>query len=667
MLAPFPRTGSAEQPPPPSDAVRGHAEIAARAAPLAVVLSIAAFMVVRDGGFAETVWYPIALLVLGVVVTVALSSSRRVATVSWTVLGAIGCLAGYTAWSYASIGWAAAPGDAWNGSNRALLYLLVFALLASWPTSRTAVWPSVLAAGFVISAEGVVTVGQAISASDPTQFLVGSRLSEPLGYPNATAALFMMLSWLMIGLASRSWLPAPARGLALGLASIDLTLNFLTESRGSVFGLPFFAAAFLLLVPGRLRSLVAIALVGLAFAPVVQPVLDVYGANPDGLTHALRHALYLGLVWALIAGAAGWLFASIDNRLRPSARTIRVATVTVVAAAVVAAVVLAAVVSPWHSLGPAWHSFKYTSEPSGSASHFGGLGSARYDFWRVGLIEFERHPIQGLGTDNFLTSYLPLRRSSEQPLYPHSLAVDLLSQTGIIGSTLFVAFLALTLVVVIRIPAGRNRELAGVLVAGAAVWLIHSLVDWLWEMPALGVLGLALLGTACGLAPRRRSGAKPSRVVVLALSGSAAVAVLALASSLALPWLAEHDVQRAIAVWRTNPAKAYVTLDHADRFNPLSDQADLVAGAIASRLHQYPKMRSSFADAVARSPEDWYANLELGIAASLTGDRRLAATSLERARRLNPREPIVRSVLRTFEAGRRIDSDAVDRLFAEET
>ena len=63
------------------------------------------------------------------------------------------------------------------------------------------------------------------------------------------------------------------------------------------------------------------------------------------------------------------------------------------------------------------------------------------------------------------------------------------------------------------------------------------------------------------------------------------------------------------------------------------------------------------------SPDDWYANLELGIAASLTGHRRQAASALARARRLDPGEPIVRQVVRTFEAGHRIDSDAIDRAF----
>ena len=38
----------------------------------------------------------------------------------------------YTALSFLSILWAAVPGDAWEGANRTLLYLLVFALFAGW-------------------------------------------------------------------------------------------------------------------------------------------------------------------------------------------------------------------------------------------------------------------------------------------------------------------------------------------------------------------------------------------------------------------------------------------------------------------------------------------------------------------------------------------------------
>ena len=72
----------------------------------------------------------------------------------------------------------------------------------------------------------------------------------------------------------------------------------------------------------------------------------------------------------------------------------------------------------------------------------------------------------------------------------------------------------------------------------------------------------------------------------------------------------------------------------------------------------------SVSRAARRTPEDWYPNFELGIAASLTGHRQQAAAAFARANRLFPGDEIVQSTIQTFRAGRRIDSDAVDRAFA---
>ena len=631
--------------------------------PLATVLALVALMVEREGGFDGTVWYPVALFLLGLAVAVGLGAWRLVRATPATVLAAVAALALSSAWSFATIGWAAVRGAAWDGSNRGLLYLLAFALLACFPLRAASVWPALLAAGVAVAVEGVATAEHAVT--HPGADLIGNRLSEPLGYPNATAALFMIFAWVEIGLASRPWLPAPARALAFGLAGLHLTLNLLAESRGSVFTLPLVAAAYVLLVPGRLRSLATLALVALGVLPVLRPVLDVYGAEPARLGSVLRRAVDLGLVWAALLALAGAVFAAADARIRVPPRLARGIGVALAAAALAAAAGLVAGLEPWRYADSAWHSFKSPAEPSGTASHFGGLGSNRYDFWRVGLIEFARHPVAGIGTDNFLVPYLQLRRSDEEPLYPHSLAIRILSQTGAVGAALFVAFLALAVAAVVRIRSRRERELAGVLATGAAVFFLHGLVDWLWEMPVLGVLGLALLGTACGLAPRRPApGGSARRAATAAAAAAAALLAAGAGATLVLPWLAERDVARATAIWRQSPAAAFSLLDRAGRLDPLSDEPELVAGAIASRLHRYATMRAQFAAAVARSPDDWYAQLELGIAASLTGDRRLAAASLARAVALDPREPIARTVLATFRSGRRIDSDAVDRAFA---
>jgi hypothetical protein len=639
-------------------------ERAARALPAAVVLALAAFMVERDGGFAPTIWSPIALLLVAFAATVFFSGRRLVGGAPRTTILAVCLLGALAVFEFVTIAWAGVRGDAWNGSNRDLMYLVVFGLLALWPVTTGSVWPVLLVFSAVVGGEGAWTVHQFIHAADPSQFAIGTRLSEPLGYPNATGALYMMLFWLMLGLASRRFLPPWARGIAVGLAVLDATLNLLTESRGSIFTLPAVALFYFVFVPGRFRSAAMLAVVAAAFAPVVQPVLDVYGAAPADLSSALGHALDLGLVFSVLGGIAGFLAASFDERWTPSPRTARVAAISLLTAVAAALVVVLVATTPWSRLGSAWHSFKYGGEPSGAVSHFGGLGSARYDIWRVGLIEFRQHPAGGIGADNFLVPYLQQRHSEQSPLYPHSLAVRLLSQTGVVGTLVFLGFVVCAALTILRIPPGRRRELARILTVGVAVWFLHGLVDWLWEMPMLGVFGLALLGLACGLAPRSTDAPAASRSlrrIAYALGGAAA---LAAAVSLALPWLADREVNAAASTWRADPEAAFRTLNRADDLDPLSDQADLVAGAIASRLHRYPVMRDRFAAAVGRSPDDWYANLELGIAASLTGRHDEAAAALARASRLNPREPLVRSVLATFLAGRRIDSDAVDRAAA---
>src|SRR5262249_27243867 len=206
-----------------------------------------------------------------------------------------------------------------------------------------------------------------------------ARLSAPLGYPDATAALFMTMAWLMLGLASRPWLPAPVRGLATGLVGLHLALSILGQSRGSVYTLPAVAVAYLILVPGRLRSIATFALVACGTGAVIKPVLDVFQTNPSDLPHALSRAIDLVLVSSLVVGVAGWGLARLDRRWRPSPRTTRRAAVALIAAAVLLFVGFTAAVRPWQYAGSAWHSFQSGEEPAG-ASRFGGLGSNRYDF-----------------------------------------------------------------------------------------------------------------------------------------------------------------------------------------------------------------------------------------------------------------------------------------------
>src|SRR5271166_509384 len=165
-----------------------------RAAPATVpaLAALALFVVwaTDQAGYPLTHWAPggvIVLALLGLAIGIV---GVRAADVPLPVWIALGCLAGYTALSFLSILWAGVPGDAWEGANRTLLYLLVFALFACWPQrgrSAALLLVSWTLALIALAAYAVLHLDAAGSVGLQT-LLPGGRLNYPSGYPNANAA-----------------------------------------------------------------------------------------------------------------------------------------------------------------------------------------------------------------------------------------------------------------------------------------------------------------------------------------------------------------------------------------------------------------------------------------------------------------------------------------------
>lgn len=125
--------------------------------------------------------------------------------------------------------------------------------------------------------------------------------------------------------------------------------------------------------------------------------------------------------------------------------------------------------------------------------------------------------------------------------------------------------------------------------------------------------------------------------------------------------MSQRQIQSAAAIWPKAPLVAYARLDDAARLNPLSDQAYLVAGSIALRFEDLTRAEHDFALASQRVPDDAYATLELGAIASETGHRASARKLLERAVRLNPRDPLTSQALQMVRADKRIDVQVLNR------
>lgn len=635
--------------------------------PCLAAVALFAVWAQADAGLAITTWAPGAIALIGLLGVAAALLPGAWDEVPRRIQVATGLLAAFTAWSYLSILWARDPAAAWEGSNRTLLYLAVFALFALWPQRReTGTW--VLAA-WVAALEllAVVNLLRVPGAADA--LFQGTRMDEPAGYTNAAAATWLMAFWPAVLLAGSPTVAFWLRGLLAAGAVVLADLALLVQSRGSVFSVPIVALLGLALVPRRVRFAGALGIV-LAGAAVGFPtLLDVGDAVDAGEADPAGGVLAVVAGGALLAGLAvavwGWMESPSglgDQAYATASRAFTVLAVIAGAAGAVGALAVAG--NPAERLDSAWGSFKqgYAGNDASENRLVAGLGSNRYDFYRVGLDVFAERPLAGVGADGFFLEYLRDGRSTETPRYPHSIEIRTLSQLGIVGALLLTGFILA--VFAAALPAMRSDGTASTAAVGAGgvlaftYWLVHGSVDWFFEIAGLGAPAFALMGLAVSLTPRGRSTAP---AWTLAPRAAAVGAGVLAALVIALPWLAERDVERAGESFASDPLAAYDRLDRAARLNPLAGRAPSVEGAIAVRYGDLRRAREAFRDALDRSPDDPAATLQLGAIESAVGNGPEALRLLRRGARLAPRDQLVAEALEIVADGGVIDPQNLAR------
>jgi tetratricopeptide (TPR) repeat protein len=659
--------------------------------PALVALALFVVWATDEAGYPVTHWAPGGVIVLALLGIAVAFVGLPWAQVPTAVKLALGCLAAYTALSFLSILWAAVPGAAWEGADRTLLYLLVFWLFACWPQQGAS---ALLALG----AWALAMIGLALfvalrldgaSAAHLSTLIPGARLTYPSGYPNASAAQWLMVFWPALMLARSQRLGWWLRGLLAGGCVLLAALALLSQSRGSLYATPVMLVLVFALAPMRARTFALLVPVGAGIAAAAPAVLRVSNHVHDGhvIPATLHHAIAATLLASVAVGALVALAAALERRAGlsqlQSRRVHRGVAATGLAALVLGIAAAGAVLgNPVPRVEHAWHTFKggYAADSSGNRL-ISGLGSNRYDFYRVAIDEFDAHPLLGIGVDNFQEPYLRHGRSEETPRYPHSVELRVLAETGLVGALLALVGLAAALWSAMRAVRRADplaRCVAVAALAGFVYWAVHGSFDWFWEFAGLGAPAFALLGLACALAPRRAradapdalpgapvrdAGAKAParRVPAVAVRAGALVLALAAVASLVAPWLSQLELESAVRVWTYAPHVAYARLDDAARLNPLSDEADLVAGTIALRYRQLARADRDFAQALERSPDDAYATLERGAIASASGRRTAALGLLERVLELSPREALAREALQVVREGRRVNLVELNR------
>ncbi len=586
---------------------------AARVLPTAALAAAGwALAWLATGSSASPDWLPYAFLA-GLLLAVVLASGTALRPIrrELVVVAAIVALAG---WEALSIAWSAVPGLARDEALLTLFYGVAF--LVPVLSLRTA-GDRFFATAAVAAASGILAVGAGIVlrfGSDQSDHFYSGRLSFPISYPNAQAAVFLIGFWPAIVLAAQRGRGLAARALALAAATAIAAGWLTAQSKGGVIAIAASAVLVFAFSPLRLRLLPPVLLAAGLTAAAYNPLTAPFRTHSPSDVRSAGAAI---LIVTAVGGAIGLAYALVDRRVQLEARAVRAAGLAAVALFVAGVAVGLALFfgRVYHAgwFGDQWRSFKHAPASTGS-SHLLVLGSYRYDIWRVALDEFADHPLAGIGSRGFGPAYLEERHSPDTPARAHSVELDALSELGIVGLVLLVTVLVLPLPPIVTRMRARDPA-ATAAFAGGAYWLVHASADWIWTVPDCGLPFWLLLG-AGGSGGERRPLAPRAAVP------TAAVAVVVALAAFMPPWFSGRLTDRGQYRW-------------AKRLDPLSVDPYVRQGTVAA-----------LQKAVRKEPRVAELRFDLGEAYLRAGERRRARAAFLEAQRLDPRDPRIALALR---------------------
>jgi hypothetical protein len=509
---------------------------------------------------------------------------------------AFGLFTAFVVWNGASILWSAQPDRSWDYFNRALVYgcFLALGLFAS------AAGPRLFAAG-LSAALGLLVAAALLAKALPVLELDDgrrARLNEPVGYWNTLGLLCATAVPLALSTVTRA--RARAGGVLLLFGALVALL--LTGSRGSLVLAGGAALAWLWLRPAdRFESAAALAAAAVPAVAVAGLAFTRSGLVEDGRPRADRVADGVWLLVALVLGAAlasGIWIALERLELPPERRRrlLRVGAAATGAAVVTAVAVLVVAGGPEDSEAP--------GERLASAS----TGN-RLQWWEEASRGFADAPLAGNGAGSFRVTHRRYRDSGIEVREPHSLPLQLLSETGLVGLALFGGFAVAAGVGIVRgvrVLAEPERAAGVALALGPALFLAGTLFDIHWDLVAASAPALAVVGFLLGRGVGGRS-RDPLRALVVA--GLAAACLY----SLAAPWLADRRVSEAYdAIADGDLATAVDRARSARSLNPLSLEPLFALGYVEFARGQFDRAREFYARAVEVQPESREAWFQLG-------------------------------------------------------
>jgi hypothetical protein len=595
-----------------------------------VAVSVATALLLAALFAGDSVWTAIAALVVaGGWSALALVGRAPLPRSGYLLLG---LLLATAAWSGLSIAWSVAPDRSWAELDRSLVFAAILGagilLGASGPAACRR------AAAALVVALGAAVLWALAGKAIPGLFLDGgraARLRDPIGYWNALALAADMLLVLALQLAADAGRSRALRagGAVLGYAAIVAVL--LAASRAGVAAAVFGLALWLWLRRDRVESALLALVAGVPGGLVAAWAFTRPALVEDALPRADRVAdgAWFGLL--LLAGGVLAAFGAVSLRpLGPErqallGRVLGVLAVVGVTAAAVALLLNAGRIADEFGGG----------EVANDPGRFWSLSSNNRSAWWGEAWEISRaDPLEGAGANTFEVARKRYRETASSVTQPHSVPLQVLAGTGLVGLALFAALAAAgaaAAVGAVRRLDGPEGSAAVALAIAPALWFAHALVDFDWDFVAVtGPAFLALGVLAAAGVPARRVRAPLAAVGVAALALAAAVSV-------ATPWLSQRSVRDVgSAIDRGDLDGAAASADRARSLDPLSLEPLFARARVDEKRGDDDAALAAYLDATQLQPENPEAWLELGLFEFDRGYRCTAYVHLNRAYTLDP-------------------------------
>ncbi len=472
---------------------------AARSALTVAALGSPTVLAFFSGGYfdAPRLW---ATIVAWALVIVAAVAAMRPLPRSRAGIAALTGLVALTGWTAASFAWAPAAAVVQTDLTRILLYagvLIAARALLGHRATRRLTEPALAGGTVVVVGYGLAERVLPGLLTFARSFTAGGRLEQPLTYWNAEGALAAMGLVLCARVAGDRTRSRPLRAAAAAANVILGAGLYLSFSRGAIVAALAGLVALVGMRPtfSQIRAALLAAAVAVAAAVTVGVLPGVASLHGSLATREREGAIALALLVVLCAVGAAFTAWAVRAERSGHLRSASLPRPVRLRVASACAVPLLAVGLVLGAVGEHQDPHTYGA----NAARLTSIGSLRANYWAVAVQAFAHHPLDGLGSGGFRVAWLRERTVPVAALDAHSLELQTAAELGVVG----LAALAMLIGGVAfgaRRGLRRDPELVAGWCAALVVWLLHSAIDWDWQMPALTLLAVILGGAVLSAA-----------------------------------------------------------------------------------------------------------------------------------------------------------------------